>query len=190
MLSLLALHGSGRDETDLTDFCQQLAPQARLVAPRGSFAQAGGYTFFRRRSDRSIDAAEVLDLATKWVSQEAQAHLPTPSEVVLVGYSSGAVFAAAMLSVAPERFVGAVLLRPEPLSASFAFSTIPAKPILIVAGNVDERRRRDDAAVLTKQLELAGAVVSLNVIEAGHGWAPHNGDVALAKAWLASITTK
>ena len=135
MLSLLALHGSGRDETDLVDFCHQLVPQAPLIAPRGPFAQSGGYTFFRRRSDRSIDAAEVLDLATKWVSQEAEAHLPTPSEVLLVGYSSGAIFAAAMLSVAPERFTGAILLRPEPLSASFAFSKMPAKPILIIAGN-------------------------------------------------------
>lgn len=32
MLSLLSLHGSGRDETDLADFCHQLAPQARFIA--------------------------------------------------------------------------------------------------------------------------------------------------------------
>jgi phospholipase/carboxylesterase len=190
MLSFLALHGSGRDETDLADFCHQLAPQARLIAPRGPFAQADGYTFFRRRSDRSIDAAEVLDLATKWVSQEAEAHLPTPSGVLLAGYSSGAIFAAAMLSVAPERFAGVILLRPEPLSPSFTFSQMRAKPILIVAGNDDERRRRDDAAVLAEQLEAAGAVVSLNVIEAGHEWAPQNGDLALARAWLASVPPK
>ena len=90
MLSLLSLHGSGRDETDLADFCHQLAPQARFIAPRGPFAQAGGYTFFRRRSDRSIDAAEVLNLATAWVSQEAEAHLRASGEVIAVGYSSGA----------------------------------------------------------------------------------------------------
>ncbi|MGK9286420.1 alpha/beta hydrolase [Sinorhizobium meliloti] len=189
MLTLLALHGSGRDETDLAEFCHQLAPQAHISAPRGPFAQADGFTFFRRRSDRSIAAAEVLDLATRWVSQEVEAHLPASGEVIVVGYSSGAIFAEALLSVAPQRFAGAVLMRPEPLSSNFSFSEMPAKPILIVAGKHDERRRHDDAAVLTEQFNKAGAVVSLHVIDAGHGWARHNADVTLARSWLATVTT-
>lgn len=64
MLSLLSLHGSGRDETDLADFCRQLAPEARFIAPRGPFAQAAGYTVFRGRPVFSIDDSEVLKLAT------------------------------------------------------------------------------------------------------------------------------
>ena len=64
MLTLRALHGSGRDETDLVEFCHQLSPQAHISAPRGPFAQADGFTFFRRCSDQSIAAAEVVDLAT------------------------------------------------------------------------------------------------------------------------------
>jgi len=186
MLSLLSLHGSGRDETDLADFCHQLAPQARFIAPRGPFAQAGGYTFFRRRSDRSIDAAEVLNLATAWVSQEAQAFLPAPGEVIAVGYSSGAIFAEALLSVAPERLAGAILMRPEPLSPNFKFPGMSAKPVLIVAGQHDERRRPDDAAILAEQLSKAGARVSLHVINAEHGWAGDNADVMLARSWLAT----
>ncbi|WP_161974276.1 hypothetical protein [Rhizobium deserti] len=75
MLTLLALHGAGRDEADLVKFCHEVAPQARLNAPRGQFAQADGFTFFRRRSDRSIAAAEVVDLATKWVSLRIYLHL-------------------------------------------------------------------------------------------------------------------
>jgi phospholipase/carboxylesterase len=187
MLTLLALHGAGRDEADLVKFCHQVAPQARLNAPRGQFAQADGFTFFRRRADRSIAAAEVVDLATKWVSQEIGAHLPASGEVMVVGYSSGAIFAEALLSIVPERFAGAVLLRPEPLSPNFRFPEMPAKPILIVAGKHDERRRHHDAAVLTQQLKKAGAVVSLHVVDAGHGWARHNTDVTLARSWLATV---
>jgi phospholipase/carboxylesterase len=186
MLSLLSLHGSGRDETDLADFCQQLAPQARFIAPRGPFAQAGGYTFFRRRSDRSIDAAEVLKLATAWVSHDAEAYLPTSDEVIAVGYSSGAIFAEALLSIAPERFAGSILMRPEPLSPKFMFPELSAKPVLIVAGQHDERRRPDDAAILAEQLSRAGARVSLHVINAEHGWASDNADVMLARSWLAT----
>jgi phospholipase/carboxylesterase len=189
MPTLLALHGSGRDETDLAEFCQQLAPQARIIAPRGPFAQAGGFTFFKRRSDRSIPAAEVVDQAASWVSQEGNANLPASGDVIIVGYSSGAIFAEALLSVIPKRFTGAILMRPEPLSPDFSFPEMPEKPILIVAGTHDERRRQDDAAVLTEQLVNAGAVVSLHVIDAGHGWARHNADLTLALSWLATVAT-
>ena len=189
MLRLLALHGSGRDETDLVEFCHQLAPHANISAPRGQFAQADGFTFFKRRSDHSIAAAEVVDLAARWVLQEFEEHLPASDEVIVVGYSSGAIFAEALLSVAPERFTGAILMRPEPLSPNFCFSQMPAKPILIVAGKHDERRRQDDAAVLTEQLNKSGAFVSLHVIDAGHGWARHNADITLAHSWLATVAT-
>ena len=187
MLTILAFHGSGRDETDLAEFCHQLSPQARIIAPRGQFTQGDGFTFFKRRSDRSIAAAELMDQAARWVSQEIDAHLPASGEVIMVGYSSGAIFAEALLSVLPKRFTGAILMRPEPLSANFRFPGMPEKPILIVAGTHDERRRQDDAAVLTEQLVNAGAVVSLHVIDAGHGWARHNADLTLARSWLATI---
>ncbi|MGV2132584.1 alpha/beta hydrolase [Agrobacterium vitis] len=189
MLTLLALHGSGRNETDLVDFCHQLAPNAHVSAPRGQFAQADGFTFFKRRSDHSIAAAEVVDLATRWISQEFEGHLQASGEIIVVGYSSGAIFAEALLSVAPEKFAGAILMRPEPLSRNFYFSQMPAKPILIVAGKHDERRRKDDAAALTDQLMHSGAFVSLHVIDAGHGWAPHNADIKLARSWLATVAT-
>lgn len=189
MLTLLALHGSGRDETDLLEFCHQLTSQARVIAPRGPFAQSGGFTFFRRRLDRSIDAAEVIGLAKDWVLQEDVTHLPTTDEIVLVGYSSGAIFAEALLTVASDRFSGAILMRPEPLSRNFDLSNVPEKPILIIAGKHDERRRHDDAAVLAEQFIRAGAVVSLHVIDAGHGWSHDNADVTLARSWLASVAT-
>lgn len=190
MLTLLAFHGSGRDETDLFEFCRKLAPNAHLRAPRGQFAQADGFTFFRRQLDRSIAAAEVVSLAMDWIAQEIEADRPTSGDIIAVGYSSGAIFAEALLSVAPEMFAGAILLRPEPLSPGFGFPRIPKKPILIVAGERDERRRPDDAAVLAGQLHRAGAFVSLHVIDAGHGWARDDVDLALGRSWLATFAAK
>ncbi|MDQ0322452.1 putative esterase [Pararhizobium capsulatum DSM 1112] len=64
---------------------------------------------------------------------------------------------------------------------------MPAKRILIVAGKRDERRRHDDAAVLAEQLHSAEAIVSLHVIDAGHGWAQDDGDIASARSWLATL---
>ena len=70
---------------------------------------------------------------------------------------------------------------------NFSFSKMSAKPILIVEGKHDERRRHDDAAVLADQFNRAGAVVSLNIINAGHGWARNHADVALARSWLPTV---
>lgn len=82
MLTLLALHGSGRDETDLMDFCHRLAPGSNIATPRGPFVQADGFTFFKRRSDRSIDVAEVLYLAKRWIALDFAAYVPPSDEVV------------------------------------------------------------------------------------------------------------
>lgn len=186
MFTLLAFHGSGRDESDLMEFCGQLAPNAHLRTPRGQFAHADGFTFFKRHADRSIAAAEVVNLAKDWIAQEIDVHLPASGDIIAVGYSSGAIFVEALLSIAPEMFAGAILLRPEPLSPGFSFPQMPAKPILIVAGERDERRRHDDAAVLAGQLHRAGAILSLHVIDAGHGWAHDDEDLALGRSWLAT----
>lgn len=189
MVTLLALHGSSRDETDLADFCGRIAPGARLVAPRGAFAEGSGYTFFRRRADRSIDSVETIALAARWLSENAADFPPEPEQIILAGYSSGAIFAEALLSVMPGGFAGAILLRPEPLAADFVFPDMSGKPVLVIAGRHDERRRPDDAARLAAQLEIARAKVTLHELNAGHGWAPDDEDILLARSWLAAFRT-
>lgn len=187
MLTILALHGSGRDETDLIEFCRHLAPEAYIRTPRGSFAQADGFTFVRRQPDRSIAAAEVVKLATDWILHEFETPVGKSEAVIAVGYSSGAIFAEALLAVAPDMFAAAILLRPEPLASGFCFPRMSAKPILIVAGKRDERRLNNDASVLAEQLHEAGAGVSLHVIDAGHGWAQDDKDIVVARSWLATL---
>jgi phospholipase/carboxylesterase len=187
MITLLALHGSSRDETDLVGFSRQIAPDASLVATRGPFPDGSGFTFFRRRPDRSIDSAEIISLAGQWLSRDAKVSLPEQGKIILVGYSSGAIFAEALLAVMPQRFAGAILLRPEPLSADFIFPEMVGKPIIVLEGRHDERRRPGDAALLAVQLRSALAEVTLHTLDTGHGWAPHDEDAVLVRSWLASV---
>ena len=49
ILTLLALHGSSRDETDLAEYSVRIAPQARVIAPRGTFQEGGVIHSSRRR---------------------------------------------------------------------------------------------------------------------------------------------
>jgi phospholipase/carboxylesterase len=187
VMTLLILHGASRDETDLASFAGQIAPDAHVIAPRGTFPDGSGYTFFRRRSDRSIDSAEVVTLAEEWLGRNAETLLPASGEVVIVGYSSGAIFAVALMSVMPGRFSGAVLLRPEPLAKEFTFRDMPGMPVIILAGRHDERRQSDDAARLAAQLGSAGAKVKLHTLDTGHGWATQDEDAVLVRSWFAGV---
>jgi phospholipase/carboxylesterase len=187
IFALLALHGSSRDETDLAEFSVRIAPQARVIAPRGTFQEGDGFAFFKRRGDRTIPTSEVAALAREWVLNELTLRSHATEKVVIVGYSSGAVFAEALLSVMPDRFAGAILMRPEPLSADFAFPDLTGKPILILAGKHDERRRPADAPLLAAQLDAVRAEVTLHILDSGHGWAPLDEDILLSRAWLTGI---
>ena len=158
-----------------------------MIAPRGTFQEGAGYTFFKRRFDRSIPTAEVLALARNWVSHELSLLLSASEKVVIAGYSSGAVYGESLLSVKPDWFAAAILMRPEPLSANFAFPDLTGKPMLILAGKHDERRRPADAPRLAAQLEAAGAKVMLHTLDCGHGWASLDENLTLAHAWLTRI---
>jgi phospholipase/carboxylesterase len=187
MMTLLALHGASRDETDLAGFSRKIAPDAALIAPRGAFQVGEGYSFFRRQPDGGIDSAVLLALAEGWLSQETETLLPAQGTMVLIGYSSGAIFAEALLAVRPDRFAGAILLRPEPLAGSFAFPEMPGKPIVVLAARHDERRRPDAATRLVAQLQAAGAEVMLHLLDCGHGWAPHDEDARITRSWLSRV---
>jgi phospholipase/carboxylesterase len=188
MVTLLALHGASRDETDLVAFSRRVAPDAALIAPRGAFPVGDGYSFFRRQPDGGIDAAELISTAEGWLSQESESLLPVPGKIVLIGYSSGAIFAEALLAVRPDRFAGAILLRPQPLAGSFVFPDMPGKPIVVLAGRHDERRRPDAATRLVAQLEAAGAEVTLHLLDCGHGWEPNDEDARIAQSWLSRVS--
>ncbi|MGL4234885.1 alpha/beta hydrolase [Tabrizicola sp.] len=185
MFTVLALHGSAQNEASLTGFIADIAPGMPCRCPRGPFAAGEGFTFFRRRPDRSIDPNELLELASRQ-SISADGVVGADAKALLVvGYSSGAGFAEALLAVRPDVFVGAILLRPEPISARFTFPALHGKPVLVLSGLRDERRRPDDPLQLVAQLSDAGAVVTHHALDAGHGWAPNKADTTLARAWLA-----
>src|SRR5450755_3094836 len=80
---MVLLHGSGGDERDLMPFAGKLAPGAPLLALRGAVEIDGGFAFFHRRPDRSIDEADLTaripalaDLIAAVRSQAAFSKLP------------------------------------------------------------------------------------------------------------------
>ena len=179
---VIFLHGSSSDETSLTGLADQIAPDHTCFFPRGREKDNQAFTFFRRRADRSIDTT---NLASR--SQELASLLLTIAErhgtaPLLIGFSSGAVMAAALLADHAYLVAGAALLRPEPAYGARTFEPLAKRPVLLIAGQHDPRRRPSDATDLAELLMSADAEVELHTLPFGH--AVDASDIELTRAWL------
>ena len=187
-MRLVTFHGSAQNETALSAFAHEVAPNWPHLAPRGPIASGEGFTFTMRRPDGSIDTNAVVALARETLSPTGDLGA-MGGKLVALGYSSGAIFISALLSIAPERFAGAVLLRPEPLADDFVFPAMAAMPVLILSGKNDDRRKPCAAPRLAMQLSDAGSIVTHHALEAGHGWATNHADAILTRSWLSQFST-
>jgi phospholipase/carboxylesterase len=185
---LVLLHGSGGTEADLIDFAKGVAPKATWIALRGGIPWEGGFAFFRRNADRTLDrddlAARTADLC-KFIGYAVKHHnLNRPP--ILVGYSNGAIVAAAAACADAERTSGAILLRPLSPSPEQEFPALEDYPVLILGGRYDSRRHPNDAPLIAGQFRRSGARVTCHLLPTGHGWKESGLDVTFSKVWLES----
>ena len=57
--TIVLLHGTGGNETDLMPFARHIAPRARLLGVRGRSTEEGILRWFRRLSPMSFDQADI-----------------------------------------------------------------------------------------------------------------------------------
>jgi phospholipase/carboxylesterase len=180
---LVLLHGSGGSEVDLLPLAEAIAPNSAKLALRGAIKWEDGYAFFRRFPDRRIDEsslyAQVPTLASIIAETTAQECNHRP---VLVGFSNGAIMAAALVLLYPNLASGAVLLRPLwPFSTPIS-ATMPDTPVLVIDAIDDPRRRANDGLEIAAKLKLAGAKVEHFRLPVGH--ALTHEDTTAIRGWL------
>ena len=167
---LILLHGSGGTEHELVPLAMKLAPKSAILALRGTVEIDGGFAFFHRNPDRSIDEADIgaraPALAAFVTAAMAEHKLATPPTAV--GFSNGAIMAAALLQTHPGLLRGAILFRPLSPFADDPPGNLHGTPVLIIDGEKDSRRLPGDGARLAKRLIRAGAAVTHHVLPVGH----------------------
>ncbi|MBZ0147261.1 MAG: alpha/beta hydrolase [Pseudorhodoplanes sp.] len=180
---LLLLHGTGGDENDLLPLGQRLSAAAALLSPRGKVLESGMPRFFKRVAEGEWDL-EDLDTRTAelahFVADARKAYnLPAP---IALGFSNGANIAWSLMLREPALLGGAILMRamlpfdPRPLP------DLDRVPVLILAGVNDPLVPVDQAALLAALLGEAGADVTYEVVQGGHGLT--GDDLLLAGSWL------
>jgi phospholipase/carboxylesterase len=185
--TLLALHGTGGDESDLVPLAQTLAPGAAILSPRGKVLENGMPRFFRRLCEGVFDEKDVIFRASElaqFVKAAAAKYQFDPAGVVAMGYSNGANIAAAVMLLHPGVLPRAVLLRPMVPVQPDPPPDLRAASIFIGAGRHDPIVPQAQTERLAALLRECGAQVSLHWIEAGHDLTAE--ELHAASSWLST----
>jgi phospholipase/carboxylesterase len=182
--TLLLLHGTGGDETDLLPLGREIAPGAALLSPRGNVLEGDMPRFFKRFREGLFDEDDVRRRADELARFVAEArHAYGVTRPVALGYSNGANIAAAVLLLHPKTFAGAILLRATTPLRAPPRPDLSGVPVMILSGLKDPLIPRSGAETLAAALAAAGARVERIELPASHGLTP--ADVARAKAFYA-----
>ncbi len=102
-----------------------------------------------------------------------------------IGFSNGAIMAAALLLAHPGLLAGAILFRPlSPFTRDLPHR-LDNTPVLIIDGEKDSRRSPGDGLRLAERLVRTGAWVTHHALPVGHSMTAE--DKRIASEWLRAI---
>jgi phospholipase/carboxylesterase len=186
--TVLVLHGQGGDENDLLPVARALAPGAAFLSPRGKALENGAVRFFARLSPDMFDETEVrvrtAELA-EWVSAAAAQYSLDATKIYALGFSNGASIAASTMLLHPGVLAGGLLLRPRTIVEPAQLPDLKGAPVLVIAGQQDERMPAGAGEYLARLLGKAGAAVEMAMLDAGHELTPQ--DFSLGKSWFTKV---
>lgn len=184
--TLLLLHGTGGSEHDLIGLGQALLPGAALLSPRGRVLEGGMPRFFRRLAPGVFDQEDLrvrTDELAAFVAEAAAEHGIDAGRIWGVGFSNGANIGASVLLRHPAVLAGAVLFRAMVPFRPATPQGLDGRPVLLAAARHDEMVPVSEAEALAALLSEAGAEVTLEWREGGHGLVAE--DLRASSAWLA-----
>lgn len=186
--TLLLLHGTGGDESDLLPLGQVLAPGAALLSPRGKVLENGMPRFFRRLAMGVFDEQD-LRFRTQELAEFVQAASDRygfdSGNVVAVGYSNGANIAASMLLLYPRAIRAAVLFSPMVPLRPEHLPNLRGVAVFVAAGHGDPIVPAENTKQLVSMLDQAGADVAEHWHQGGHELSQTV--VEAARQWLSQL---
>ncbi|AQU80449.1 MULTISPECIES: alpha/beta hydrolase [Planococcus] len=169
--TLLMLHGTGGNETDLLAIAAHIDPEASVLSVRGNVSENGMPRFFKRLSEGIFDM-EDLKIRTEelynFIGQAADEHGFDRTQVVAIGYSNGANIAANLLFTYTGALKGAILHHPMVPNRHTDLPDLANTPVFIAAGTNDPICPAEESIDLEKLLSDAGAEVELHWENFGH----------------------
>lgn len=169
--TLLTLHGTGGNESDLLSLAQAIDQEASVLSVRGNVLENGMPRFFRRLAEGVFDEEDLIFRTQElysFLDEAAEEHDFNRRQIVAVGYSNGANIAASLLFHYENALAGAILHHPMVPRKGIESPNLEAIPVLIAAGSNDPICPPEQSEELQQLLEKAGANVTLHWENNGH----------------------
>lgn len=186
--TLLLLHGTGGNESDLIPLGRELDPAAALLSLRGQVLENGLPRFFRRLAEGVFDEADLISRAHEladFIANAAEQYHFDGEGLIAVGYSNGANIASAIMLLRPGAIPAAALLRAMVPLVPNELPDLQKAPVLIASGNQDPIIPLENAHRLAALLTRAGANVTSHFENAGHNLTSET--IETTRRWLAAL---
>lgn len=188
-LTLLLLHGTGGDETDLIPIARMLEiTNASILSPRGKVLENGVPRYFRRLAEGIFDIEDLkfrTNELADFIQNASKTYALDLNRIVAIGYSNGANIAASILLLRPEILYSALLFRSMIPLVPNTLPNLSSKRVLISAGLHDPIVASYQTKDLFDLLEKVGAKVSIQWQNSGHELTQR--DIEAARKWLSLL---
>lgn len=184
--TLLLLHGTGGDESDLLPLGRRMLPGAGLLGVRGNVSEHGAPRFFRRLAEGVFDMEDLHRRTGElgdFVDAAAEHYGFDREWVIAVGFSNGANVAASLMLSRPQALGGGILFRAMVPFEPDPTPRLDGKSVLLAEGRFDPMIPVAQAERLAELFRAAGADVEVEWQETGHQLTPK--DIRAAESWLA-----
>ncbi|HHU80960.1 MAG TPA: alpha/beta hydrolase [Acholeplasmataceae bacterium] len=169
--TLLLLHGTGGDESDLLEIGRIIDPEANVLSVRGNVKEGGMNRFFRRLSPGVFDL-EDLEKRTQelygFIDEASEKYGFDRDRVIALGYSNGANIAGSMLFSIKNALWGAILLRPMMPRRDKELVVNDNTKVFISAGTFDSICPPEESKELADHLKSKNKEVRLEWVNANH----------------------
>ncbi|MBA4490704.1 VOC family protein [Paracoccus sp. S1E-3] len=183
--TIVLLHGTGGNETDLMPLASRLNPRATLLGVRGRSTEEGINRWFRRFDAVTYDQADIAAEAEAFagfIDGAIRGYGLERDKLAFLRYSNGANLLGAIMQLHPGVVGRALLLRGVQVLEDPPAADLTGTGVLMLNGARDPFSRM--APALEKALATGGAEVDARIIEAGHELSPT--DLAAGSEWLAA----
>ena len=184
--TLLLLHGTGGNETDLISLAGHYGPDINVLSLRGNVSENGMPRFFKRLGMGIFDEADLAfrtDEMVAFIKELSVKEGFDLKKIIALGYSNGANIAGATLVKYPDLLAGAILFRPmQPFKSMPSLTVNGPTPIFATSGKFDPTVDPSATVSYMSTLKNAGFDVEDHFLSTSHNLT--NEDIQLSVDWF------
>lgn len=182
--TIILLHGTGGNESDLMPLARRINPRATLLGVRGRSTEEGTNRWFRRFDAVTYDQEDIqaeADAFVAFIDGAVSGYGLDMDRLSFLGYSNGANLLGAVLQLHPGEVRQAMLLRSVQALEEPPVGDATKTRVLMLNGADDPFGKM--APALEQALRNSDVSLDSRTLSAGHELTDE--DITLAQSWLA-----